>query len=106
MAFVNGATQMRAGVIRPEVIIPHSQKLDSTSEETIETIGEEFSEGVDLGDKIRIIREPHFGKIGYVTNLPEASIILKSEVEAMVLEIETEEGEKIVVPRSNTEIID
>ena len=106
IAFVNGATQMRAGVIRPEVIIPHSQKLDSTSEGAMETVGEVFSEGVNLGDKIRVIREPNFGKIGYVTNLPEASIILKSEVEAMVLEIETEEGEKIVVPRSNTEIID
>jgi len=106
MAFVNGATQMRAGVIRPEIIIPHSQKFDSTPQREIKICGENFSEEVKPRDKIRVIREPHFGKIGYVTNLPESSIILKSEVEALVLEIETEEGEKIVIPRSNTEIID
>jgi hypothetical protein len=106
MVFVNGATQMRAGVIRPEIIIPHSEISEDTMNKLMKKKADGFSEGVKNGDKIRIIREPHFGKIGYVKKLPETALILESEIETLILEIETDEGKKIIVPRSNTEVIE
>ncbi len=63
-ASINGATQIRAGVIRPEVIVP-DENLELT-----ETEKTELKEGLVVGTFVRIIREPYFGKIGKVTALP------------------------------------
>lgn len=106
MVFVNGATQMRAGVIRPEIIIPRGDidvtEYDSHRSEPYKG----FHKGVEMGDHVRIIREPYFGAIGRVVGLPQNPMTLESEVEAMVLEIETEEAVRLTIPRANTEVIE
>jgi transcription antitermination factor NusG len=105
MAFVNGATQMRAGVIRPEIIIPQSGKNETGDDEQDGRAETLVSEGIEIGNRIRIIRGPYFGTIGQVTDLPMTPITLESEIEALIVEMETGEGEILIVPRSNTEVI-
>jgi len=43
MASINGATQIRAGVIRPEIIIPHEEALEEI------TTTEELAAGLVVG---------------------------------------------------------
>lgn len=98
-ASVNGATQIRAGVIRPEVVVP--QKFGEG------TIGQSVVEGgLALGTPVRIIREPGFGAIGKVVNLPVELQTIETEAKARVLEVELEDGRRMVLPRANVEIIE
>jgi len=96
-ASINGATQIRAGVIRPEIIVPaagerrRAKSLDDQS--------------LDLGTKIRVIREPHFGLLGKVTALPPEPVLIESGSKVRILEAELENGTKVSVPRANVEII-
>lgn len=99
MASVNGATQIRAGVIRPEVIVPHA---DRAAEQTLSQV----EGGLALGVPVRIIRQPHFGAIGRVTGLPVELVSIETEAKARVLEVELESGERVTLPRANVEIIE
>jgi hypothetical protein len=98
-AAINGATQIRAGVLRPEIIIPHSRAVDLEAED-------ELSSGMKAGTKIRIIREPYFGALGEVVSLPIELQEVESESSVRVIEIELEGGEMVIVPRANVEIIE
>ncbi len=99
-AAVNGATQIRAGVMRPEVVIPLSD------DDQLQSIDGKQTDGfLGIGSPVRIIRDPHFGVIGTVADLPPEPHVLESESKARILEVTTEAGERIVVPRANIEII-
>ena len=97
---MNGATQIRAGVIRPEVVIPRAEQ------EHIGAIGETEVQGLTSGSPIRVIRHPYFGRLGNVTNLPAPLHTLESESKARVLEVEFEDGTTAIVPRANVEMIE
>jgi hypothetical protein len=101
MACINGATQIRAGVIRPEVVIPLGGSLSE-----VEAKGAAIIDGLRVGSHIRVIRQPYFGKIGSVSDLPPALRVLDSESKARVLEVEFKDGEKVIVPRANVELIE
>lgn len=99
-ASINGATQIRAGVIRPEVIIP----LQGTAPQSLDRPGEQ---GMDVGSTVRIIRNPWFGKLGRVASLPSEPSRLDSESRARVVSVRVEGLEEPVsVPRANVEIIE
>ncbi|KPL19274.1 MAG: hypothetical protein AMJ92_03780 [candidate division Zixibacteria bacterium SM23_81] len=100
-ASINGATQIRAGVIRPEVVIP----LDETTVKK-ETEKKKESEGMVIGSQIRIIRQPYFGILATVTDLPAALQKLPTEAKVRVAEVELENGEKVILPRANVELIE
>ncbi len=97
---INGATQIRAGVIRPEIIAPGANPEDLKSDE------EKLSAGLDIGTHVRVIREPYFGKIGKVTALPPELQVIETEAKVRVLELEFEDGTRVLVPRANVEIIE
>ena len=99
-ASINGATQIRAGVIRPEVIVP----LDVESEE--QAVSEVVAAEMKTGTRIRVIREPYFGKIGEVTELPPELQPLPTEAHVRILKAKFEDGEEVVLPRANVEIIE
>ncbi|OYD16020.1 hypothetical protein CH333_04525 [candidate division WOR-3 bacterium JGI_Cruoil_03_44_89] len=101
-ASINGATQIRAGVMRPEVIIPKVE-TKKTKEGDRE---DKPSKGVEIGSPVRIIREPHFGNIGKVTALPSELQVIETEAKVRVLEAELENGERVIVPRANVELIE
>ncbi|MFC1525000.1 hypothetical protein ACFL5I_01285 [Planctomycetota bacterium] len=99
-ASISGATQIRAGVMRPEVIIPLDNKAaaGATREE---------SEGMlQMGTLLRIIREPHFGQLGKVSALPAELQVLPTESKVRVLEVTLANNEKVILPRANIEIIE
>lgn len=99
IAAINGATQIRAGVLRPEVIIPHEKRAEMEAED-------ELASGMKPGTKIRIIRKPYFGVLGTVVSLPVELRKVESESSVRVIEIELERGERVIVPRANVEIIE
>ena len=97
-ACVNGATQIRAGVLRPEIIVPH--------QEVVVEAGEGLIAGMVPGTPVRIIREPYFGFIGVVDGLPVELQALESESFVRVLTVLLPDGSKVTVPRANVEIIE
>ena len=99
-ASISGATQIRAGVIRPEIIIPHSGPAAATK------VAQAEREGIQLGDPVRVIRDPLFGKIGAVSGLPSELRAIPTESEVRVLEVRFPDGTTTVVPRANIEVIE
>jgi len=100
-ASINGATQIRAGVIRPEIIIPRPGKV-------MAKIGVEESDesNLEIGSRIRAIREPYFGKLGEVTSLPVELRVLESEAKVRVLGAKFDDGVEDIIPRANVELIE
>ncbi|MEZ7891961.1 MAG: hypothetical protein QMC67_09440 [Candidatus Wallbacteria bacterium] len=98
---INGATQIRAGVIRPEIIIP-KEGLNETD------IANEAEPqlSLEVGGLVRIIRVPHFGKIATVKALPPQPVEIPTGVKVRVLEVEFENGETFTLPRANVELIE
>ena len=98
-AAINGSTQIRAGVIRPEIIIP-SEYANSESRDY-----EETDLAISEGSLIRVIRAPYFGRVGKVKSLPAELKKMESETLVRVAEIEFENGSVEIIPRANLEMI-
>jgi hypothetical protein len=100
-ASVNGATQIRAGVMRPEIVIAR------TAADAAPSQGARPEEGaLEIGTQVRLIRDPYFGMLGSVTALPNEPAVLGSGSKARVLEVALENGSRAVVPRANVELIE
>ena len=98
-ASINGATQIRAGVIRPEIVIPiDTGNTDDDSKSKI-------PEGIQEGSTVRVIRSPNFGKIGKVISLPAELKKMESETMVRVAEINID-GKNILIPRANLEMVE
>jgi len=101
MASINGATQIRAGVMRPEIVVENVGEAVSEEEDVIDTAG------MQEGTLIRIIRAPYFGKIAEVTELPPELQQVESETMVRVLFAKLKDGGDVVrVPRANVELIE
>lgn len=99
-ASVNGATQIRAGVMRPEIVIPLAEQADS-----VQAGAKLLAAPLTVGSSVRIIRDPYFGVIGTVAALPSEPRVLESGSKARILEVDTESGKRLTIPRANVEII-
>ena len=99
-AAVNGATQIRAGVIRPEVVIPLPDRHQTDKRAAVVGGGV-----LDIGSPVRVIRDPWFGVLGTVSSLPPEPQQLASGSKARVLEVECSDGRRLTVPRANVEIV-
>lgn len=104
-ASMSGATQIRAGVIRPEIIIARLTNVPSPPTGG-EGAGEGERSGIRIGDQVRIIRDPLFGKIGSVTDLPTNPQTIETESSVRVLEVKFADGRRAVIPRANVELIE
>lgn len=100
-ASVSGATQIRAGVLRPEIVIPWPRQDHPTSGAATRPAGL-----LEVGTPVRLIRDPWFGAIGTVRELPHEPQWLESGSRARVLVAELQDGTKVVVPRANVELIE
>ena len=98
-ASINGSTQIRAGVIRPEILISFEAHLKNSDK--IKKLDMAISEN----SQVRIIREPFFGKVGKVRSLPAELKKMESETLVRVAEIEFEDGSVEIIPRANLEMI-
>jgi hypothetical protein len=88
-------------VIRPEVVITHDDE-----EASAERFVPPEPTGIAIGDTVRGIRAPWFGKIGRVTGLPVELVTMSSETRVRILEIAFDEGSVARVPRANVESIE
>jgi hypothetical protein len=100
-AAVNGATQIRAGVMRPEIIIPLETPLTTADQAAGTDTG-----GLEIGAPVRVIRDPYFGVIGTVASLPPEPQVLASGSLARVLEVTFATGKGVMIPRANVERIE
>jgi len=100
-ASINGATQIRAGVIRPEIVVP----MKGVSKDDVD-IAHVASMGLDVGSRIRVIREPNFGSLGEVIDLPNELQRMESETMVRVLSVRLDDGQEVLLPRANVEMIE
>jgi hypothetical protein len=100
-ASISGATQIRAGVIRPEIIIP---KDGASGDHAMAPVQER--EGIRVGDQVRIIRDPLFGRIGEVASLPSDLQKIPTESDVRVMEVRFADNSKAMIPRANIELIE
>ena len=102
---INGATQIRAGVMRPEIVVPRPELITEKIDEFKEK--KKFLEqGLSRGTPLRIIRNPYFGALGVVSELPVPLQTIETESDVRVLEVELADGKHVIVPRANVEIIE
>ena len=97
-ASINGATQVRAGAVRPEIIVARDDIEPGGGDRGAET-------GLRIGAPIRIIRVPHFGVTAEVTALPPEPRPIETGARTRVLEARLPDGEIVTVPRANVELI-
>jgi hypothetical protein len=98
---VSGATQIRAGVQRPEIIAPRLTEAAGK-----DGVPDEHPLGLEVGSLIRAIRQPYFGRLGKVTALPAALTELETEAKVRVLEVDFGNGPRVLLPRANVEMIE
>ncbi|MCS5640702.1 MAG: hypothetical protein NZ709_04275 [Candidatus Marinimicrobia bacterium] len=97
---INGATQIRAGVIRPEIVIPlQESEMPETS------VHKSDDRGIGEGSLVRIIRAPYFGKMGEVVSLPPELQQMESETMVRVAEVKIDSG-ILNIPRANLEMVE
>ncbi len=98
-ASFSGATQIRAGAVRPEIIVPATGETPDSPEESV-------SQQFEIGTKIRIIRVPYFGRLATVSALPPELKEVATGSKVRMLEAKLVDTEEVVaVPRANVEII-
>ena len=104
-ASVNGATQVRAGAIRPEVVVPKSGGRNEHS------VGGDSGVGLEKGSRVRIIRVPYFGLFGEVTEMIHEPQLIDTGAHVRVVRVRID-GEgvgegvgEVMVPRANIELV-
>jgi hypothetical protein len=112
---LNGSTQLRAGVIRPEVIIADDpgQATDrgydalgaggdaQTASGLVEGAGESTA-----GRRARVVAKPYFGAWGYVEGPPEQDSTLESGITATTVVVRLDDGRAVRVAKNNIEVQD
>lgn len=95
---INGATQIRAGAIRPEIIVAYPDYAGAlVSQRSVD-------EDLKLGQMVRVISDPHFGALGKIVGIPREPVVIETEAKVPVAEVELECGTRAVVPRANLEV--
>lgn len=98
---VNGATQIRAGVMRPEIVVSLQEQGAEMAESAFS-----MSKGLQVGSPVRVIRAPYFGQLGVVTELPPELAIVESGAKVRILKVKFGDEREAVVPRANVEMIE
>ncbi len=86
--------------MRPEIVVPSPEMASEYCEVAPK------GQGLKVGDLLRVIRVPHFGRIGRVSALPVELRQVESGARVRVLEVEFEDGSRALVPRANVELIE
>ena len=101
-ASIDGSTQIRAGVIRPEIIVTiHEDPVHGVAG----TQDARQAGQLSVGAQVRLIREPYFGRLAVVTGLPAEPQRIETEALVRVAEVDLGDGRKVLVPRANVEMV-
>ncbi|MGI6679936.1 MAG: hypothetical protein ACOX3T_00335 [Bdellovibrionota bacterium] len=119
---INGTTQIRAGAIRPEIIIFETlkeigdklnkdklnkklnNKIDDKFDNTDASKEEIYAKGLRVGSKVRILKAPYFGLFGTIVEMPIKEIVFESGIVARGVIVLLNNGSKVVVPKANVEV--
>jgi hypothetical protein len=82
---------------RPEVIIPLPVSTEPPEPNSFETF--------TVGQTVHLRRPPHAGAIGTLSNLPVGLSVLPSGLRAPAAEVKLEDGETVLVPLVNLEVV-
>jgi hypothetical protein len=82
---------------RPEVIIPLPVSQEPPPPTDVDTL--------EVGQTVRLRRAPHAGAIGTLANFSSGLVTLPSGLRAFAAEVKLENGEQILVPLVNLEIV-
>lgn len=102
-ACVSGLTQIRAGVVRPELIVPDAGGAGDSGAKP-DAAGADSS-GLVPGLKVRLVRDPGFGTTGVVVALPAEPAALPSGVVTRVALVRCDDGVEMSVALRNLEPI-
>lgn len=89
---LNGATQVRAGALRPEVLIPEGREGETL------LVGE-----LSIGGRVRVLRAPHLGLEGVIEELPTQPAELSSGASVRVAKVLLDNGVRELLARINLE---
>ena len=99
-ASINGATQVRAGAVRPEIIVAREETGASPA-----AGDRDPAAGLRIGAPVRIIRAPHFGVTAEVVALPADPQPIATGARTRVLNARLPNGDTVTVPRANVELL-
>ncbi|NLY53629.1 MAG: hypothetical protein GX060_03255 [Firmicutes bacterium] len=102
-ASVNGTTHIRAGVIRPEIIVCEPEQNWPVTDVRV---GGESSLEVGQGSLVKLLREPRRGAIGRVLELPKERQVVASGASVLVARVQLQSGEEITVPIANLQVLE
>lgn len=108
---LNGTTQIRAGAVRPEVLIfdaPNDikYKLALLNNKEQEECAREDQLTLKEGCKVKILKDPYFGKVATVINMPQKEQEFESAIVARAIEVSIDGSQVITkVPKANVEVI-
>jgi hypothetical protein len=94
---INAETFNRYTGTRPEVIIPLPVSQEPPPPTDVDTL--------EVGKTVRMRRAPHMGTIGKLTKMPPGLSTLPSGLRAPAAEVKLENGEQVLVPLVNLEIV-
>jgi hypothetical protein len=97
-ASISGVTRLRWGTVRPEIIIPLQGKGAIPSPQ-------QLGDALEVGDQVRVIRQPYLGSVGQVVSLPSQPRAVDSAAGPRGAEVELEEKGRVFVPYANLELI-
>ena len=96
-ATINAEAFNRYTGTRPEIIIPLPVSQEPPLPNDVDNL--------EPGQTVRMRRAPHAGAIGTLTKLPPGLVPLPSGLRAPAAEVKLENGEQILVPLVNLEIV-
>ncbi len=99
LASINGATQIRAGAIRPEIIVPFP---DYEGDIEIET---DLDVDLRVGKDVRVINEPYFGAVGKIVEIKREPVAIETEAKVPVVKVQISDDNEVYVPRANVELL-
>jgi hypothetical protein len=97
-ASVNGATQIRAGAIRPEVIVPLPGYDGPIGEDAV------IDEDLRVGMRVRAVSEPYFGLVGTIGEIVREPQAVETGARVSVVRVRLPDGRSVTVPRANVEV--
>jgi len=83
---------------RPEVVIPLPDPGSASTPKE--------GEALAIGRRVRVLRAPHQGRVGIITALPDRRQTVPSGVRSLVAEVDLAEGERVMAPVANLEILE
>lgn len=97
-AMLSADSQTRRGGRRPELVIPLRAEQSPPKEESRPI-------ALQVGMRVRLLRAPHLGAWGTVTDLPSLPQLVGSGARLPVAEVKLDNGEEVRVPVVNLELI-